>query len=225
VQHGHELGFLLIVFFLSLVKSKSFAYEVRAIVPLPKGTEVLYTYQPDLLNRAERQEVILKNFGFVCNCELCALPDDLSGALDVKINLANYATEEFDCFFESEPDEQESIRALRLLDNYMSIVIQERLFFDYPKLYLPIPLFAVFGNATLLRQVGQAIIRVLRRHLGTGVCGGNAGVEFAAPYFEMALRHADSSLHALLAADRAHPLNAQLRKTAASIISNLESLP
>jgi hypothetical protein len=207
-------------------QSKTFAQEVRAIVPLAKGTEVLFTYQFSLLERAERRQYTSKAFRFECNCELCALPDDLSNALDTKIKLAKEASEYLDRFLgRKEPD---AIRAVHSLDTFMSTVIRERLLVHYPDFFYALRLLAVFGNPTLLQRVGHAILRLFRRYLGTSYSGGNAGVESVSWFFDKALRDiSDSKKHRYFISIGAHGADAQreLEKTVSSIISNLQSLP
>jgi hypothetical protein len=221
-----------------LVKRKSCAEEVRAIVPLPKGTEVLFPYQVALRDRAGRR-ASLKSYGFVCNCELCALPDDLSNALDTKINLANNASDYLGRFFERQ--ERDAIRALQFLDIFMSGIIRERLFFqfldifmsgiirerlffDYTHFFAALRLFHILGNPILLQQVGKAILGVLQRHLGTGVYDG-AAAETLALYLDESKRlDTTGSKQNYLSANGDHTLNAQLEKTASSIISNIQNL-
>jgi hypothetical protein len=127
-----------VLIFFSFVFSsprKRCAEEVRAIVPLPKGSEVFFPYKTSLSSRAERRES-LKNYGFVCNCELCALPIRLSIALDKKIKLAKDAQSYLIRFCERQ--EHDAIRALQLLDIYMSVTIREGLFFDYSLFFVPL---------------------------------------------------------------------------------------
>jgi hypothetical protein len=162
----------------------------------------------------------------VCNCELCALPDDLSDALDTKIESVNKAAKYLDRFCLGQ--ERDGVHAIQLLDMLMTTIIKERLFFDYSRFFLPLQLFTFFGNVTLLQQVGQATLSVLRRYLGTGIsaAGGDAGIEYVSSYIKQSLRHiADSTTHAYRSVNTAHALNAQLKKTASNIISNLQSLP
>jgi hypothetical protein len=199
---------------------------VRTIVPLAKGTEVLFSYPYGLRERAERRRHISEAYTFDCNCELCALPDDASNALDTKIKLANEASEYLDRFFaRKEPD---AIRAVQSLDTFMSIMIQERLLVHYPNFFYALRLLAVFGNSTLLQQVGQAILHLFRRHLGTGYNGGNAGVRSVSSYLDEALRDiADSKKHEYFISIGTRSVDAQLEleKAVSSIISNLQSLP
>jgi hypothetical protein len=201
---------------------------VRAIVPLAKGTEVLFTYQFSLLERAERRQYTAKAFKFECNCELCALPDDVSNALDTKIKLANEASEYLDRFLHrQEPD---AIRAVQSLDTFMSTIIRERLLVCYSDFFYPLRLLAVFGNPTLLRRVGHSILRLFRRYLGTGYSGGNAGVESVSWLLDEALRDiADSEKHEYFFSIGTRGVDAQreLEKAVSSIVStgNLQSLP
>jgi hypothetical protein len=222
-----RLDLLLILFLLGFSReSKTFAQEVRAIIPLAKGTEVLFNYQFSLLERAERRESLSKSYQFDCSCELCTLPDDLSNALDTKIKLANEASEYLDRFLrQREPD---AIRAVQSLDTFMSTIIRERLLVRYSDFFYPLRLLAVFGNPTLLRRVGHSILRLFRRYLGTGYFGGNAGVESASWLLDEALEEiADSEEHEYFFSIGTRGVDAQreLEKAVSSIISNLQSLP
>jgi hypothetical protein len=210
-------------------QSKTFAQEIRAIVPLAKGTEVLFAYQLRLRKRAERREFLWKAYKFHCNCELCALPDDLSNALDTKIELASNAAEYLDRFYARK--EHDAIHAVLSLDIFMSIMIRERLSAYYPDFYRPLQLLGLFGNKNLLQQVGQAIIRVFHRYLGTGYSvssGATAGVESVSLFVDEALRHiSDPNIHGYFVSIEAYGEDAQLEfeKVISSIISDLQSLP
>jgi hypothetical protein len=240
---GSLTGFLFSRFFFG--KSKTFAQEVRAAVPLPKGTEVHITYKEGIYgDRAARRQVLEKECGFVCKCELCSLPDVLSSALDMKINLVNEADafmynlmdgprkEDWGTFRRisgPRPKERDVMRATQLLDLRMTIAIQERLFaHDYSQFSVPIKLLTFFGQPTLVERVGQATLRVLRRHLGTSISGGDTGVKQMSGYIQLAASAADAVAQAkpdaYLSAGPDHPVNVQLEKTASSIISNLQSL-
>jgi hypothetical protein len=201
---------------------------MRAIVPLPKGTEVLFSYKECLRDRATRRDSY-RNLAFVCNCEMCALPDDLSNALDIKIKKANDAADYLERFFKPQfpVTEPNIIRAVELLDIYMSIVIGERLFSDYTQFFFPLKIFGFLGGPVLLKQIGQAIVRLYRRHLGEdGVTGGTASVQIFTSCLERLLRGcADMKLLDFMDTFPDHPLSAQLEKTASNIISALESLP
>jgi hypothetical protein len=200
---------------------------MRAIVPLPKGTEVLFNYNPTLIDRAKRREQLAKRYGFVCQCELCALPDDLSNALDVKIKQAKDAYSYVDRFFDGEEDD--AIRALRLLDTYVSFTIREGLYFNYSTLFLPVKIFVRMKDPDVLRRVGNAIHRLFHRHVGSGSSGnGNASVAYMSSILESSVRGLDQikEVEALLPAEeKDRRLDAQLRQTAESIISSLQSLP
>jgi hypothetical protein len=197
---------------------------MRAIVPLPKGTEVLFSYKECLSDRATRRDSY-RNFAFVCNCELCALPDDLSNALDIKIKKANDAADYLERFFECPKTAPNTIRAVQLLDIYMSTIIRERLFFDYTRFFIPLKIFGFLGNPVLLKQIGQATVRLFRRHLGEdGVSGGMASVQSLTSCLEQLLHIANMKLRDFMVIFPHHPLSAQLEKTASNIISALESL-
>jgi hypothetical protein len=108
-----KLDLLLTFFLLGLTgQSKTFAKEVRAIVPLAKGTEDLFCYKFRLLERADRRQFFSETCQFDCNCELCALPDDLSNNLDTKIMLANDAAKYLERFFARKEPECDSRRSV-----------------------------------------------------------------------------------------------------------------
>jgi hypothetical protein len=206
---------------------------VRAIVPLAKGTEVLFSYMPHLHDRAARRES-LDSYGFVCNCELCALPDHLSNALDTKIKKARIARRHVKRFYNSVfkegkdwYEERDAIHALRHFDIYMSTIIRERLFYHYDPFDLPIEFFHIFGKKAVLQRVGQAVLNVLHRHLGTGVCGDGMGVDSVSWLLEQLQLHmVDSKKYFIyMESKRSHILDAQIENTASSIISCLQSLP
>ncbi len=50
----------------------TFAFEVRALSPIPPGAQVFISYIDPALPRAKRQEA-LSSYGFVCTCTTCAL--------------------------------------------------------------------------------------------------------------------------------------------------------
>jgi hypothetical protein len=114
---------------------------VRAIVPLSKGTEIFFQYQPSLEDRAGRRES-LERYGF-----MCGLPDDLSNALDKKIKLVKDADDYWYRFIIRK--EHDAIRAIQLVAILMSITIRERLFFDYAQFYLPLNLLCFFPEKQL----------------------------------------------------------------------------
>jgi hypothetical protein len=208
-------------------RRKSCAEEVRAIVPLAKDTEVHYPYKPSLRDRAERRQLLLEKYGFMCYCELCSLPDDLSNALDNKIKLVNVAADNLDRLYE-DPESMvrgdTMIRALQFLDIRMSITIRERLFFDYRQFVQPLYFLLVYKRPDLLQRVGNAILGVFRRHLGTGI-KNNTGVEHLSTHIEWALlilAHSDAKDYA---AATSPAIEDRLERTASSIISALQSLP
>jgi hypothetical protein len=192
-------------------------------VSLPKGTEVLSSYNLNMAGRAARRES-LKCYGFECNCELCALPDDLSNALDVKIKLANDAAAYLYRFYELEEDDP--YRAVQLLDVFMSITIRERLVFKYNQFFLPLKIFGLLAKPRLVQQVGDAILRVFYRHLGdTGLGDGNASVENMTATLERVRDQLVIPQSESLASMGLHDLDAQLEKAASSIVSYLKSVP
>jgi hypothetical protein len=207
-------------------QSKTFAQEVRAIVLLPKGTEVLFPYNPALDVRAERRERLAKRYGFVCQCELCALPDDLSNALDVKIKQANDAYAYVDRYLHHK--ENGRVRVLKLLDTFVAFTIRERLYFNYTDFFLPVKIFAFLQEPELLQQVGNAVLRIFRRHLGSGnSIDGNASVKSLSSFIESAQPGIAEfrRMEALFNVGIDPHLDTQRKKTAASVLSNLQSLP
>jgi hypothetical protein len=202
-------------------QSKTFAQEVRAIVPLPKGTEVFYSYNLGLLDRAGRRKS-LDRYQFVCNCELCALPDDFSNALDSKINQSFDTALYLSRFYKGEEDDP--FRAIQTTAFLMSTIIRERLFFTYAHFFIPLQLFTVMGRPDLLQEVGKAVFRLFRRHLGSnGVGDGNASVEEVSLYIEDALSR--FTPEAFSPTNRDRRLEALLEKTASNIVSDIQSLP
>jgi hypothetical protein len=193
---------------------------VRAIVPLEKDTEVLFSYRPSLRDRAGRRQSLEEQYGFVCSCELCALPDDHSNAFDAKIKLAKNASNQLERLFEDLRSrvKEDMIRAAQFLEIYLSITIRERLFVDYRLLVLPLTFFLDIGRPTLLQRVGNAVLGVFQRHLGTGV-KNNTGVQSVSMFIKSALLDCSS------AATTDPLLEARLEKAASSIISALQSLP
>jgi hypothetical protein len=157
----------------------------------------------------------------VCKCELCSLPDALSDALDTKISIAKDASEFVGQFCRRR--EGDPFAAIQLFDTYMSIIIQERLFFDYKQFLLPLRFFGMFDKPDLLQQVGEAVHRVFQRHLGTGVDYG-AGVETLSLYLESVL-HPMHDIPMLQDSADAHRLDARLKEAASSIVSYLDSIP
>jgi hypothetical protein len=205
-------------------KSKTFAREMRATVPLAKGTEVLYCFSQSLLDRAGRRDMV-KNYGFVCNCELCALPDDLSIALDNKIRQAREAADYLKLFCGREQmNERNMLRAVELLDIYTSIIIRERLFFAYSQFLLPVKVVAILGTQAQLQKVGHAVLQIFRRHLGTcGFGDSDASVSVDALSSWLESTFISFEKHTFLCADS--PLHVQMEQTASRIISDLESIP
>jgi hypothetical protein len=225
VLHSLELDLLLTCFFLGFsLERENFARVVRAMIPLPKGTEVLWPYKPSLCSRAVRRES-LKRFGFVCNCELCALPSNLSKALDTKIKLANEAAAYLDHFcipkLTGTVPEADIVRAVELLDAYMSTIIGERLYFQYTQFNLSLRVLAVFGKPALVERVGRAILRLYRRHLGDR----DGLVEVFSSWLDATLRiMADMRPYVYLGYIPDDSFNARLEKTVSTIISSIESL-
>jgi hypothetical protein len=196
---------------------------VRAIVSLSKGTEILFPYQPSLEDRAERRKS-LERYGFVCNCEICGLPNDLSDALDEKIKLVKDAVLYWNRLYKGQ--EIDVIRAVQLVEIFMSITIRERLFFNYALFVHPLNLLRAFGKPALLEEVCKALRQLYQRHLGNGVHRG-AGVKTVSLYLEESLRHVDGhqTNEAYLAFVRGHRLDTRLEAMARSVISYIQNIP
>jgi hypothetical protein len=134
--------------------------ELRAEVPIPKGSEIFFSYQPSIHIRARRREQ-LKCYGFDCHCEMCALPDPLSDALDAKINMANDALEFVFKFLYGKEDDM--CRCLSSLETLISITSEEGLL-DEQTLLMPVIFILVFGRIEPLREVGQVVLSVFQRY-------------------------------------------------------------
>jgi hypothetical protein len=159
----------------------------------------------------------LECYGFVCNCELCALPNDRSKALDTKIKKANDAARYLDRF--SKKEECNAIRAAQLLDVFMTTIIGERLFL-YEHFANTLSLFAQFRKPNLLQQVGKAILHVLNHHLGAGDSNAVVFSLCLGMFTQLAQPKPEDNFPA-----NKHRLDAELEKTASSIVFNLQSLP
>jgi hypothetical protein len=193
---------------------------VRAIVPLSKGTEILFPYQPSLEDRAERRKS-LERYGFVCNCEMCGLPDDLSDALDKKIKLLKDADDYLSRLYLYQQKEHDAIRALQNLEIYMSITIRERLLFSYGPFMRPLHFFFYFGRATLFEEVGKAVHQLYQRHLGKAEVGP------LALYLDNALHNIvpNPEIEGHLASLGAGRFDDRLKEMARSIISEIQNIP
>ncbi|KAH8830113.1 hypothetical protein DL96DRAFT_1591655 [Flagelloscypha sp. PMI_526] len=58
---------------------------VRAIKPIKAGEELALYYMDTRFPRAERQEYLMQNYGFLCECSTCSLPKALSEKSDERL--------------------------------------------------------------------------------------------------------------------------------------------
>jgi hypothetical protein len=127
------------------------------------------TYKPVFSVRATRRQSLV-NYGFVCQCEVCGLPDHVSDARDAKFKLADDAANfilEIVTGKKLLRGKTDARRALQCIQTYFSFITQERTF--YPDdLMLPITFFAFLGLADPLRQVGEVLHPILTRYCGPG---------------------------------------------------------
>jgi hypothetical protein len=139
--------------------------ELRAVHPLAKGAEAFISYINPLSVRSSRQEQLRSRYGFECQCEMCALPDDLSRSLDVKMKSAIKAL----IFLDRIRNRQENnfLLGARLLEILIDIVTQERIF-DSSIFLQTVTFFALFGRLDLLEDVGLVLLPILKRYFGTG---------------------------------------------------------
>jgi hypothetical protein len=110
----------------------------------------------------------------------------------------------------------------------MTIMIQERLLVHYPLFFLALRLLAVFGNPTLLQRVGQAILGIFRRYLGTGYSGGDGGVESVSWFLDNApgrIANSEQDAYFISIGTRSVDAQRELEMAVSSIVSNLQSLP
>jgi hypothetical protein len=149
------------------VRRENFAYELRAVAPIAKGSEIFFSYLRLMRVRDERRG-LLNKYGFICHCEMCALPDRLSDALDAKINLVKDAsTFEFLREILSGPNEDNIRRGLSTLETIVAISTEERLL-DTQTLMTPFAFLFLFRRLKLVGKVGQVLLSVFRRYCGPG---------------------------------------------------------
>ncbi|KAJ3516600.1 hypothetical protein NLJ89_g1025 [Agrocybe chaxingu] len=58
---------------------------VHALKDIPKGKELLTTYTNTKRPRDERRAFLSQQYGFLCTCDVCSLPSDLSRASDTRL--------------------------------------------------------------------------------------------------------------------------------------------
>jgi hypothetical protein len=142
--------------------SKTCALEVRASFALPKGTELLYAYRDSQKVRQGRRENF-HVFGFVCRCEMCTLPPDASLLLETKIRAAGDNLQYLVSFLDGDLGMKTDIfRAVQALENYMSFIIEERLFRPN-NLILPLFVFASVNDWESFQEVGAKLLLISER--------------------------------------------------------------
>jgi hypothetical protein len=165
--------------------------EIRAVVHIPKGTEILRSYLPTLYGRAERQEY-LETYKILCQCESCALPDDSSDTLDSRIHAIRSAelfvedASKKDCRSKSKKElESDSMHALQLLEHVSSSLLEMPLFQRY-LLFIPLDILAFLGREDRILKVAEALLPVYKRYLGDhrGLGSGEDMVEILSRLLE-----------------------------------------
>ncbi|KAF8967087.1 hypothetical protein BDZ97DRAFT_1656788, partial [Flammula alnicola] len=59
---------------------------IHALKDIRKGQELLTTYTNSKRPRDERRAYLSKQYGFLCTCDVCSLPDELSKASDERLS-------------------------------------------------------------------------------------------------------------------------------------------
>ncbi|KAJ7472709.1 hypothetical protein FB451DRAFT_973646, partial [Mycena latifolia] len=67
--------------------SKSWTLSIRALSRITKGEELLNSYVPSLVSRAERTKQLARFHDFKCSCPSCSLPSDKSLESDLNRHL------------------------------------------------------------------------------------------------------------------------------------------
>jgi hypothetical protein len=202
-----------------------YALEVRAIVPLAKGTEVFgsYTSKLGFGSRANRRKALEEKGGFVCQCEICTLPDDLSDALDTKITDAMKAGRYINQMFNGTHSDYDG--GVRCIETLMTTITEERIF-NPNDLMMPILFFAFFHLRILLAEVGQVLVPVLERYWGTDKGIGEHPANTLRRYLEDPLTiPAWASGELYRATNLGREFYARLGQVASNIITSLKSLP
>jgi hypothetical protein len=123
---------------------------------------------------------LLESEGFLCQCELCALPDHISDTLDVKLKVIDEAAwfivDRKEC-----KDEEDSLRALQHLEDVTSSLSEPRIA-SYIDFILPLHLLAYLGREDRFLKVLEAMIPAYER------CLGNRGLGDGAVFVEVLYR-------------------------------------
>jgi hypothetical protein len=164
------------------------------------------------------------NYGFVCRCEACGLPDHLSDARDAKLKVAADLSDFlWAVCAEKTPlkGETDVRRALQGVETLLSFRTQERAF-NNRDLILPVILFSFFGLARPMQEVGEVVLPTLMRFWGPGhgfYSAKNLCRFLKDPGFIRWGAYKRSSEHVSLAG-----FDKLIQKTVSSVISSLRNL-
>jgi hypothetical protein len=132
---------------------------MRALVPIAKGSEIFINACDYYIfdSRPARRKNIAREYDFVCQCEVCTLPDHLSDARDAKLWLAGDASDfiwgvlKGRTLLRTEADVR---RGLKGLQAFFSFIMQERTLSNMLPA-LPVFFFTHLGLEKPLRDIGK----------------------------------------------------------------------
>jgi hypothetical protein len=196
------------------------ALEVRAIAPIPKGTEVFISYVAKLQIRADRRRVLSKR-GFLCKCDLCSLSDIDSNTLDHKILAAMEEEQYVDQMIVGKHNDY--VGAARCIENIMTTVAEERMFTPNV-LMMPIRFLAFFKKLRLWTEVGRVLMPILVRYWGTE---GGTAAELPADILSGYLKNPSAlqNWKSTKLPNLGEEFYARLEEVASNIITILKRLP
>jgi hypothetical protein len=196
--------------------------EVRAIVPVAKGTEVFYSNSPTLRSRADRRKELEDAHGFVCHCELCTLPDHLSNALDSKIFAAIEANRYIMLMFGGMYNDY--VNVARCVETLITTITEERML-SVQHLMTPILFFAFFHKRRLVKMVGQVVLSVFERYWGPGQEKGEQPAINLSRMLENPPDWHSGERERRRVSNLGEVFNARLDEVASNIIASLKRLP
>jgi hypothetical protein len=208
---------------LLLHDSKTCALELRASVALPKGAELLRAYGDNQEVRQDRREM-LYFYGFVCHCEMCALPIELSLLHDTKIREARDKFRYLMRFLSG--GETDIVRALQTLEDYMFVIVEERLFIHLD-LILSLRVFASIHDFESFRMVGAKLLLIVERSFGSDGHGPQGvSVSFVSRMIEDPYSHIQMCGRFRIDADQntMRRLQNLFRRTALSVLASFQKL-